>query len=1011
MYSFTRHRCRYRRKIPRTVVSSSDAPDSSDRQFQPVVDEVDHTITNDISDDVNDEEIIDGKDTNMESKEEKQEKSLPGYMQELIEDFETLKAQHDSTLLGRIVDNICAADRNTFLIKTELSKVLSTFNSLEQSKESVMQERGFNKVFLSVSSQDGTSYHMYVKNIVSVLQKQVELAKVGDFTFRPSRRDASELMEHPLHSDWFNSLYNWRKSLVQRSKNEDIFWTEDGMLRSFIGFIQLFSDKTAASLKANAFVAYPFHAVFLNVSAQYRRFLIGHGYTIVAFLPTTLSLDDVSYFKNLESEAFQTDEHSNELTVVELEDYVKLSSRPDGRKEKMQILHESIGIACKPLTEISEHGLLCHSEKLGKWQCYPLICSYCCDIIEAKDLACIRHNITPRRPCIRCISTNEDMRNNVVKPYRTFQHMSEVRRKIKESIESYRSASSLPRTQQKQCSSILRMGDELLREWSLAPWKSILEYFREQFPWFIVPDLYSLFTFEELHNLDLGISKLLKICFVLYLSSGELKDVTFNGTVKKRSLSSLKTLLLRACNSYLSFINDTHSLPDLNVDFSRKDSSLQLNGLFLHSGVRGMLEGKDYRNVDKVFPFVMAFVDRVLGHTTSCPLTNIAVLYSEIRLVHLHQYAHAGCSAKDISILKQKIDSLKECTIQLFKDHCDHGLFTLKFHLLSHLVNDLERFSSLDFLSASPYEQFNRLIKQSYWNTSRRYDTVMDETVSNLDNVLQSVKDRRSATTNLSTIPSSFPKSGVSVTLSQLKAFSNYSIAKLQVCNPQLSNMVKHLTKDSLHKLVELIESELQQNNINALQAAIDINFVKSGFIAGSEPPSFDLYDSNQNMVKYDDTLLKQQVKQRVFADNSFGPSKKEKHSFVFMKGGSEEQEEFWFAQAMLLFTLSVSNTTFTQDLVFVQYMTVTSPKDGVDQSLRCICLRWETEDGIDHSLDSMRNVQKDSLFAGEWYGLVPFHSICGTCHILRSNVAIQPFTEQLPWTHHRFYVNRFFHH
>ena len=41
-------------------------------------------------------------------------------------------------------------------------------------------------------------------------------------------------------------------------------------------------------------------------------------------------------------------------------------------------------------------------------------------------------------------------------------------------------------------------------------------------------------------------------------------------------------------------------------------------------------------------------------------------------------------------------------------------LFILNFHMSDHLVEDLSKCCSLNFLSASPYEYYNKRIKENY---------------------------------------------------------------------------------------------------------------------------------------------------------------------------------------------------------------------------------------------------------------------------------------------------------
>lgn len=44
----------------------------------------------------------------------------------------------------------------------------------------------------------------------------------------------------------------------------------------------------------------------------------------------------------------------------------------------------------------------------------------------------------------------------------------------------------------------------------------------------------------------------------------------------------------------------------------------------------------------------------------------------------------------------------------------------------------------------------------------------------------------------------------------------------------------------------------------------------------------------------------------------------------------------------------------------------------------------------------------------GEYNGLVPFSSLVTTVSVLRSNKAIKPFTDKLPWPLHGFNINNF---
>lgn len=95
-----------------------------------------------------------------------------------------------------------------------------------------------------------------------------------------------------------------------------------------------------------------------------------------------------------------------------------------------------------------------------------------------------------------------------------------------------------------------------------------------------------------------------------------------------------------------------------------------------------------------------------------------------------------------------------------------------------------------------------------------------------------------------------------------------------------------------------------------------------------------------------------------------------------------------------------------------VRYFEIKPPVDSIDRVLNCLSLRWATDDGIDHAIDhTVRlNLNGDSTIdVGEFHEVVPFSSIRSVHHSGRSNYGVLPFTLQLTWSLHRFYVNRFY--
>lgn len=101
--------------------------------------------------------------------------------------------------------------------------------------------------------------------------------------------------------------------------------------------------------------------------------------------------------------------------------------------------------------------------------------------------------------------------------------------------------------------------------------------------------------------MHLGLSKLVKTCFTNSFSLETLSHP--RGTLKKeRKLLSMKTNILRRSNSILAAIQKDYILPGLHIEFSKNESSSQLNWFFTKDGIRRMLEGKNYRQIYIVFP-------------------------------------------------------------------------------------------------------------------------------------------------------------------------------------------------------------------------------------------------------------------------------------------------------------------------------------------------------------------------------------------------------------------------
>lgn len=77
--------------------------------------------------------------------------------------------------------------------------------------------------------------------------------------------------------------------------------------------------------------------------------------------------------------------------------------------------------------------------------------------------------------------------------------------------------------------------------------------------------------------------------------------------------SSCKQQILDGGNNLLVEHKSNFYLSDLQSTFSSQTSS-RLNGFFTSTGLKAMLEEKDYDAIDAVFTFAAAFIDRGTGY-------------------------------------------------------------------------------------------------------------------------------------------------------------------------------------------------------------------------------------------------------------------------------------------------------------------------------------------------------------------------------------------------------------
>lgn len=216
--------------------------------------------------------------------------------------------------------------------------------------------------------------------------------------------------------------------------------------------------------------------------------------------------------------------------------------------------------------------------------------------------------------------------------------------------------------------------------------------------------MHSIFTSEPSHMFHLGISKLVKDCKISFLSSETKVSHPTRRRDQCKPLGIHSNYLLRGSNALVTAMVKEYPAAGLHIGSSINELSFELNGVFMSDGLLGMLEGKEFLCLDMLFSFVNASIDRVIGCDDTAPLTSVHVKYSDSTDSLTAVHRGKGWHTKGIKSVLDDVYSFKKSMVGLFHESCPTELHRLKFHMLHHVVDDLERFGTLHVLDELPYE-------------------------------------------------------------------------------------------------------------------------------------------------------------------------------------------------------------------------------------------------------------------------------------------------------------------
>lgn len=245
-----------------------------------------------------------------------------------------------------------------------------------------------------------------------------------------------------------------------------------------------------------------------------------------------------------------------------------------------------------------------------------------------------------------------------------------------------------------------------------------------------VSDLYSLATFKRLRYGNLGIFKLLKQAAVSYMEAEPLKvkDVPAGDGLDPYCFS--RPVVLRGYNALLRCIDKGCDVPHVFGDFLKKKSAAHLDRRFITIHIRCILERRNFRNMDIVFPIVTAFIYCATRSTIEAPMTEVDSKYSGLLAIVMSWEFCIGLLHQILVPYLRKVAELKTTVLCVFQKHGGNFLTTLKFHMPAHLRTDLEWSGDLEISDDSRFNRYIAHIKLVYVQTSERLSMNAAETVA-----------------------------------------------------------------------------------------------------------------------------------------------------------------------------------------------------------------------------------------------------------------------------------------
>lgn len=128
-------------------------------------------------------------------------------------------------------------------------------------------------------------------------------------------------------------------------------------------------------------------------------------------------------------------------------------------------------------------------------------------------------------------------------------------------------------------------------------------------------DVYAIFRYEPMHDFSLGITNMMKECYINMLGCWTKTSSALVMTSRvPSSFLAIKRTVLARLNGFLQKTEKKSIGLQLSIDLSKGECSTRISGLSTGNGLLGMLQMSDFQAIDNVSPFLGAVVHLCCGY-------------------------------------------------------------------------------------------------------------------------------------------------------------------------------------------------------------------------------------------------------------------------------------------------------------------------------------------------------------------------------------------------------------